>query len=561
MLQLLTLNHPVDCGICDKAGECTLQDYHYKYNGAPSVSRDAEGALRPSSTRSPSASCSTTSAASCARAACASRARSRSRTRSASRSAATHRCVARRRRPVARRRPVLGQRHRPLPGRRAAVARRSCTRRGSGISSRRPRSARAARAAARVQIWHRKTEWKLNALDPATERQHRPRHAARESGGQRSLDLQQGARPRADLRAAARGRRRCTSGAAGRSLEPAIDARARPDRAGAQHPVALVSSWGSNEELDAFKARSARASRVFVKQDCVAAARRAARGRSADPGRQEPEQLRRRERCSRWTTLTRRVRRRHTIWSWSGARASTSPGCRPRARDPSSSMRTRSRTNGTPTCSSRISIQTERSGHYTQLRGRGAALRAVLRQAAAVADAETLFAAIGGCRPQGSRGRMIAGPRRLRRLHRLRDRGAAAVRHRAAPGSSASRRRSCPTASAPTAPTCAFRSRSIKLVWLGPVPRPRRRPQDDAEGGLQAASPTTASPTPSRRGSCSRRCCWSSRSFPSAARSSRASSSMRAFPSLAAWFGDRTLPDADRAARCRPAGRASRSAA
>jgi NADH-quinone oxidoreductase subunit G len=40
MLQLVTLNHPVDCGICDKAGECRLQDYHYAYNGAPSASRD-----------------------------------------------------------------------------------------------------------------------------------------------------------------------------------------------------------------------------------------------------------------------------------------------------------------------------------------------------------------------------------------------------------------------------------------------------------------------------------------------------------------------------------------
>ena len=41
-LQFITLNHPVDCGICDKAGECTLQDYHYAYNGAPSISRDAK---------------------------------------------------------------------------------------------------------------------------------------------------------------------------------------------------------------------------------------------------------------------------------------------------------------------------------------------------------------------------------------------------------------------------------------------------------------------------------------------------------------------------------------
>ena len=40
MLQFILLNHPVDCGICDKAGECTLQDYHYAYNGEPAISRD-----------------------------------------------------------------------------------------------------------------------------------------------------------------------------------------------------------------------------------------------------------------------------------------------------------------------------------------------------------------------------------------------------------------------------------------------------------------------------------------------------------------------------------------
>jgi len=40
MLQFITLNHPVDCGICDKAGECRLQDYHYTYNGERSKSGD-----------------------------------------------------------------------------------------------------------------------------------------------------------------------------------------------------------------------------------------------------------------------------------------------------------------------------------------------------------------------------------------------------------------------------------------------------------------------------------------------------------------------------------------
>jgi len=42
ILQFTLLNHPVDCGICDKAGECTLQDYHYRYNGEASISADAK---------------------------------------------------------------------------------------------------------------------------------------------------------------------------------------------------------------------------------------------------------------------------------------------------------------------------------------------------------------------------------------------------------------------------------------------------------------------------------------------------------------------------------------
>ncbi len=30
----LLLRHPIDCPICDKAGECTLQDYHFHYGQA-----------------------------------------------------------------------------------------------------------------------------------------------------------------------------------------------------------------------------------------------------------------------------------------------------------------------------------------------------------------------------------------------------------------------------------------------------------------------------------------------------------------------------------------------
>ena len=41
-MQFITLNHPVDCGICDKAGECSLQDYHYEHNGERSISLDVK---------------------------------------------------------------------------------------------------------------------------------------------------------------------------------------------------------------------------------------------------------------------------------------------------------------------------------------------------------------------------------------------------------------------------------------------------------------------------------------------------------------------------------------
>jgi NADH-quinone oxidoreductase subunit G len=42
VMQFLMLNHPVDCGICDKAGECRLQDYEYAYGLPRSRSTDAK---------------------------------------------------------------------------------------------------------------------------------------------------------------------------------------------------------------------------------------------------------------------------------------------------------------------------------------------------------------------------------------------------------------------------------------------------------------------------------------------------------------------------------------
>ncbi|RYF09073.1 MAG: 2Fe-2S iron-sulfur cluster binding domain-containing protein, partial [Deltaproteobacteria bacterium] len=40
--EFLLVNHPIDCPICDQAGECKLQDYYMKFQLAPSRMREAK---------------------------------------------------------------------------------------------------------------------------------------------------------------------------------------------------------------------------------------------------------------------------------------------------------------------------------------------------------------------------------------------------------------------------------------------------------------------------------------------------------------------------------------
>jgi len=46
VMELLLVNHPLDCPICDQAGECKLQDYAYDYGLAESRSREPRRALQ-----------------------------------------------------------------------------------------------------------------------------------------------------------------------------------------------------------------------------------------------------------------------------------------------------------------------------------------------------------------------------------------------------------------------------------------------------------------------------------------------------------------------------------
>ena len=107
-----------------------------------------------------------------------------------------------------------------------------------------------------VNLWHRRREWKLNHLDQKQNTEIArvtPLENAAVNGPwicNKARDLPQRLRARARRAADAQGQGRPT-------LEQAARRRAPPDRRGAQ-PVALVSSWGSNEELAAFEQRPGR---------------------------------------------------------------------------------------------------------------------------------------------------------------------------------------------------------------------------------------------------------------------------------------------------------------
>jgi len=46
VMELLLVNHPLDCPICDQAGECKLQDYAFEYGVSASRSREPRRALK-----------------------------------------------------------------------------------------------------------------------------------------------------------------------------------------------------------------------------------------------------------------------------------------------------------------------------------------------------------------------------------------------------------------------------------------------------------------------------------------------------------------------------------
>jgi len=261
-LQFITLNHPVDCGICDKAGECTLQDYHYEYNGERSISIDAKVKSTKFVDLSRRIVLDNERCILCSRCVRFTREISKSNALGIKERGDTSLVRATEDGsfdvdpysdnvvdicPVGAllSRPFLHKARvwylKPTPSVCPGCA-RGCT----------------------IEIWHRKPEWRLNALDPK-QNESIARITPRENPAVNGPWICNKGRDLAQIFERARATEPMLKGNPV-ALQVAAAAAVRLIR-DAKQPVALVSSWGSNEELDAFKKALGARMTAFVKAD------------------------------------------------------------------------------------------------------------------------------------------------------------------------------------------------------------------------------------------------------------------------------------------------------
>jgi NADH-quinone oxidoreductase subunit G len=265
-LQFITLNHPVDCGICDKAGECTLQDYHYAYNGSPSVSRDAKVHATKHFPLSQRIVLDNERCIMCTRCVRFTREISKSHALGVQ-NRADHSLI----------RPVEDGRFEndaysdnvidicPVG---ALLSRAFLHKARVWYLEPTPSVCPGCERGCSVEVWHRRDEWKLKALDPR-QNARIDRVTPLENPAVNGPWICNKGRDLAQIFERARAEQAMQKGKPV-ELQAAI-ASARALIGAAKRPVALVSSWGSNEELAAFQAALGQRLACFVKADWLPA--------------------------------------------------------------------------------------------------------------------------------------------------------------------------------------------------------------------------------------------------------------------------------------------------
>ncbi len=388
ILQFVTLNHPVDCGICDKAGECTLQDYHYTYNGSASISIDAKVHATKHHDLSSRIVLDNERCILCTR--CVRFTHEISRTHALGvQNRGDHSLIravedgAFEADPYSDNvidlcpvgallsKPFLHQARvwylKPTPSV-CPGCERGCT----------------------VQIWHRKNEWKLKNLDV--------KHNARidrvtplENAAVNGPWICNKGRDLAQIFERARATQAMQKGKPVDAVQALATARALIR--GARRPVALVSSWGSNEELAAFKQGLGAGMPCFVKPDAVAQSGEVLQDDLLIRPDKNPNTAAARKLFDALPADARAAFPGDTdlvlIWG-EGFNFAQLP---PQAKIIYFNSYLQPE-NGHADIFLPISVQTERAGHYTNFQGVVSAFEACFTKPAGVADAQVLFAAL-----------------------------------------------------------------------------------------------------------------------------------------------------------------------
>jgi NADH-quinone oxidoreductase subunit G len=387
IMQFLTLNHPVDCGICDKAGECTLQDYHYRYNGEPSISRDPKVRSTKFHPLSERIILDNERCILCSRCVRFTREISKSNALGITQRGDTS--LVRASEDGALDTDPYSDNIVDICPVGALLSRSFLYEARVWYLKPTPSVCPGCARGCTVQIWHRKSEWKLNALDPGRNvriERVTPLENPEVNGPwicNKGRDLASiFERPRA-LQPMQRGDPI--------DLETAVGAARRLIEA-AKRPVALVSTWGSNEELAALDRALPRRFTTLVKSDWL-----------QQPGERGDDEL-----LIRGDKNPNRACARALFPTEDDGTAPIAAGADlvfvwgegfdfarvPRGAKTIFLNAYQRPENGRADVFIPVSIQTERSGHYTNFQGVVSAFSACFPKPSSVVDAEALFAAI-----------------------------------------------------------------------------------------------------------------------------------------------------------------------
>jgi NADH-quinone oxidoreductase subunit G len=381
-LQFILLNHPVDCGICDKAGECTLQDYHYEMNGLPSVSTVPKVQATKYFELSSRIVLDNERCIVCSRCVRFTREISKS-----------HALGIQNRGDSSLVRPVENTDFEadaysdnvidicPVG---ALLSKQFLHKARVWYLKATPSVCPGCSRGCSIDLWHRKPEWKLNALDPR-ENSAVARVTPRENPAVNGPWICNKGRDLAKIFGRPRAEGPMLNGRPALLTDAIAVARALIRRA--HRPVALVSSWGSNEELSAFKAALGDRFECVVKSDC-----------QAEPGERLEDDVLIRADKNPNTRAAQELfgAEAHLVpddadlvlvWGEGASFASLPRGVKTILLGSYLAPEI-----GNVDAFIPISIQTERAGHYTNFAGVVSRFEPIVRKKEGVAHAEQLFA-------------------------------------------------------------------------------------------------------------------------------------------------------------------------